>query len=142
MRGCGPWAALVLLLSCLQPAAALTQGTAQQPTERALGTAAAARDTLNRYSAALSALDANAVKKVQPSADVESLRRAFKEMRALSVTISSVRVLSADGPIVRVGCKVTQTLTPKAGSKQTTAVTRVVRVRRQEPAWVIDGFER
>jgi hypothetical protein len=41
-----------------------------------------------------------------------------------------------------VSCRVTQTLTPKAGGKQTSAVTRVLRLRRQEAVWLIDGFER
>jgi hypothetical protein len=42
----------------------------------------------------------------------------------------------------RVSCRVKQTLTPKAGSKQTTAVTRVLRLRRDADSRVIDGFER
>jgi hypothetical protein len=37
---------------------------------------------------------------------------------------------------------VNQTLTPKAGSKQTTAVTRVMRLRRQVGSWIIESFER
>jgi hypothetical protein len=37
---------------------------------------------------------------------------------------------------------VTQTLTPKAGTKKTTAVTRVIRFRRQAGGWLIDAFER
>jgi hypothetical protein len=102
----------------------------------------AIRDTLRQYSTALAHLDADAVKKVQPSIEVENLRRAFKEMRALNVTIEDVRVLAADDTMARVSCKVNQTLTPKAGSKQTTAVTRVMRMRRQVGSWIIDGFER
>jgi hypothetical protein len=102
----------------------------------------AATETLKQYSAALESLDADQVKKVHPSVDVEGLRRAFREMRELKVSIDSVRVLSTDGTTARVSCRVTQTLTPKAGSRQTTAVTRVLRLRRQEAAWLIDGFER
>ena len=100
------------------------------------------RDTLQRYSAALQSLDANAVKKVQPSLPTESLAKAFKDMRELKVTIDEVRVLSVDGATARVSCKVTQTLTPKVGSKRTNAVTRVMRLRRDADTWVIDGFER
>lgn len=100
------------------------------------------RDALQRYSAALESLDANAVKKVQPSIPVDNLAKAFKEMRELKVAINDVRVLSVDGTTARVSCRVTQTLTPKAGSKQTTAVTRVMRMRRNADVWVIDGFER
>jgi hypothetical protein len=100
------------------------------------------RDMLRRYSAALESLDANAVKKVQPSIPVENLAKAFKDMRELKVAIDEVRVLSSDASAARVSCRVTQTLTPKAGSKQTTAVTRVMRLRRNADAWVIDGFER
>jgi hypothetical protein len=102
----------------------------------------AAREALQRYSTALESLDADAVKKIQPSIDVETLKRAFREMRTLEVSIENVRVLSTEGAIVRVSCRVTQTLTPKAGSKQTTAVTRVMRLRRGEGSWVIEGFER
>jgi hypothetical protein len=100
------------------------------------------RDVLKQYAAALERLDADAVKKVQPSIEVENLRKAFREMRALNVTIDDVRVLAADATIARVSCKVNQTLTPKAGSKQTTAVTRVMRLRRQAGSWIIDSFER
>jgi hypothetical protein len=103
---------------------------------------AAVRDTLQKYSAALQSLDANAVKKVQPSIPVENLAKAFREMRELKVEIDAVRVLSMDGPILRVSCRVSQTLTPKAGSRQTTTVTRVMRLRRESNNWVIDGFER
>ena len=102
----------------------------------------AVRETLQRYSAALESLDATAVKKVQPSLPAENLAKAFKDMRTLKVTIDAVRVLSIDGTTARVSCKVTQTLTPKVGSKQTTAVTRVMRLRRTGDGWVIDSFER
>jgi len=108
------------------------------------------RDTLLRYSAALESLDANAVKKVQPSIPADNLARAFKDMRELKVAIDAVRVLSVDGTTARVSCRVAQTLTPRIGSRQTTTVTRVMRLRRVVDAsvsgsmdsWVIDGFER
>ncbi len=41
-------------------------------------------------------------------------------MRELKVAIDAVRVLSIDGTTARVSCRVTQTLTPKVGSKRTT----------------------
>jgi hypothetical protein len=63
-------------------------------------------------------------------------------MRALTVTIEEVRVLATDGTTARVSCRVTQVLTPKAGSKQTTAATRVMRLRRQAGSWNIESFER
>ena len=100
------------------------------------------RDALQRYSAALESLDANAVKKVQPSIPTDSLAKAFKDMRELKVAIDAVRVLSIDGTMARVSCRVTQTLTPRIGSRKTTAVTRVMRLRREADSWVIDGFER
>jgi hypothetical protein len=37
---------------------------------------------------------------------------------------------------------VAQTLTPKVGSRQTTEVTRVMRLRRKDNGWIIQGFER
>jgi hypothetical protein len=107
-----------------------------------VGAEAAIRDTLLRYSTALESLDATAVKKVQPSIPADNLAKAFKDMRELKVTIDEVRVLSADGTTARVSCRVTQALTPKVGSRRTTAVTRVMRLRRDATAWVIDGFER
>jgi hypothetical protein len=103
---------------------------------------AGVRDTLQRYSAALESLDATAVKKVQPSLPEETLARAFKDMRELKVAIDDVKVLSIDGTTARVSCRVMQTLTPKTGSKKTTAVTRVMRLKRGAEAWFIDGFER
>ncbi len=114
--------------------------SAQQAPQAAVE--AAAKEALQQYSAALESLDADQVKKIHPAVDVEGLRRAFREMRELKVTIDNVRVLSTEGATARVSCRVTQTLTPKAGSKQTTAVTRVLRLRRQEAVWLIDGFER
>ena len=103
---------------------------------------AGVRETLQKYSAALESLDANAVKKVQPSIPVDNLAKTFRDMRELKVNIDAVRVLSMDGVTARVSCRVRQTLTPKVGTKQTTAVTRVMRLRREADAWVIDGFER
>lgn len=100
------------------------------------------RELLRRYSMALESLDAAAVKKVQPSLPAENLAKAFRDMRELKVAIEDVRVLSSDGTMARVSCRVTQTLTPKAGSKQTTTVTRVMRLRRDADMWLIDGFER
>ena len=113
-------------------------------TTQAPSTAAEAgvRDMLQRYSAALESLDVNAVKKVQPSIPTDDLAKAFREMRELKVMIGAVRILSMDGTKARVSCHVTQTLTPKIGTKQTTAVTRVMRLRREAESWVIDGFER
>ena len=100
------------------------------------------REALRQYSSALENLDADAVKKIQPSIQVEALRKAFKEMKSLKVAIEDVRVLASDDAGARVSCRVTQTLTPKAGSKQTTTVTRVLRLRRQVGAWTIELFER
>ena len=113
-----------------------------QAQEQAAATEAGVRDALQKYSAALQSLDANAVKKVQPSVPVEILAKAFMDMRELKVEIDAVRVLSMEATTARVSCRVTQTLTPKAGSKKTTAVTRVMRLRREADAWVIDRFER
>jgi hypothetical protein len=140
------WLQLLLAISAVQgtppaspqrptaPAAPAT--TPQNPLETA------AREALQQYSTALEALDADQVKKIQPSVDAEGLRRAFRDMRELKVTIDNVKVLSTEGTIARVSCRVTQTLTPKAGIRQTTAVTRVLRLRKQEAVWLIDGFER
>ena len=134
------WLVPITLVVILTPARTLTArmdaqaGTAQAD--------AGIREVLRQYATALEHLDADAVKKVQPSIEVENLKKAFREMRALNVTIEDVRVLAADGAMARVSCKVNQTLTPKAGSKQTTAVTRVMRLRRQVGSWIIDGFER
>lgn len=74
--------------------------------------------------------------------DAERLKGAFREMRELKVSIDTIKVLSTDATTLRVSCRVTQTFIPKAGSKQNSAVTRVMRLRRQDTAWVIDGFER
>jgi hypothetical protein len=100
------------------------------------------REALQHYATALESLDADAVKKVQPSIDVEGLKRAFREMRALDVDIDNIRLLSSDQSTARVSCRVAQTLTPKAGSRQTTTVTRVLRLRREETGWIIQAFER
>jgi hypothetical protein len=114
-----------------QPAA-----QAEKPLDPAL------RDALQQYATALESLDADAVKKVQPSIDVEGLRRAFREMRSLEVDIDNIRLLSSDASTARVSCRVAQTLTPKAGSRQTTTLTRVLRLQRQDSGWVIQAFER
>jgi hypothetical protein len=100
------------------------------------------KETLQQYATAYESLNAEQVKKVWPTVDVEGLRRAFREMRELKVGIDSVKVLSIDGAVARVSCRVMQTLTPKAGNKQASSVTRVFRLRKQEAVWLIDGFER
>ncbi|MGQ0733738.1 MAG: hypothetical protein ACT4QD_08795 [Acidobacteriota bacterium] len=102
----------------------------------------ALRGVLQQYSTALASLDADAVKKVHPSVDVENLRKAFREMRTLEVAIDDVKVLSSDASIARLSCRVNQTLTPKAGTKRSTSVTRVLRLRRLDAGWVIESFER
>jgi hypothetical protein len=114
-----------------QPAA-----QAEKPLDPAL------RDAIQQYATALESLDADAVKKVQPSIDVEGLKRAFREMRSLEVDIDNIRLLSSDASSARVSCRVAQTLTPKAGSRQTTTLTRVLRLQRQDSGWVIQAFER
>ena len=124
-----------LVLSCLGS----IEVQAQQPEPSA---EPALRETLDRYVSALESLDADAVKKVQPSIDADGLKRAFGEMRSLDVEIDNIRVLSADRTSARVSCRVTQTLTPKAGSRQKSTVTRVLRLRRQDTGWVIQDFER
>ena len=147
------WVALTLAAALCGPGLALRAdglGGPERPALRTVGephmqTAAAeagVRDTLQRYSAALESLNADAVKKVQPSLPAENLAKAFKDMRELKVAIDTVRVLSVDGTTARVSCRVTQTLTPKVGSKRTNTVTRVMRLRRHADAWVIDAFER
>jgi hypothetical protein len=134
-------AAAVLLLCSVASAGARSTVSSQQPApDRPVDPAV--RDTLKQYEAALESLDADAVKKVQPTIDVDGLKRAFNEMRALNVDIDNVRLLSSDEGSARVSCRVTQTLTPKAGSRQTTTVTRVLRLRRQDSGWTIQSFER
>jgi hypothetical protein len=71
----------------------MAQGQVTQPSTAEAGV----RDALQRYSMALESLDADAVKKVQPSIQTEILAKAFKEMRELKVVIDTVRVLSIDG---------------------------------------------
>jgi hypothetical protein len=126
----------------LAPWAVLHAAVMPPAQDQAAATEASVRDALMKYSAALESLDANAVKKIQPSIPVESLAKAFMDMRELKVEIDTVRVLSMERTTARVSCRVTQTLTPKVGSRKTTAVTRVMRLRRESDAWVIDRFER
>lgn len=140
-------AAIILLLTrpsasaaAQQPAPAPAPAPAAAPGEKPIDPAL--RDALQQYATALESLDADAVKKVQPSIDADGLKRAFREMRALDVDIDNVRLLSSDQTSARVSCRVIQTLTPKAGSRQTSTVTRVLLLRRQEAAWIIQAFER
>jgi hypothetical protein len=113
-----------------------SSSTSDKPVDPAL------RDVLQQYATALESLDADAVKKVQPSIDLEGLKRAFREMRALEVDIDNIKLLSSDQTTARISCRVAQTLTPKAGSRQTTTITRVLRLRRQDNGWIIQAFER
>lgn len=136
-RTCG----LVVAIGLMTFAAAARPG-AGQGTSPDKAVDPAVRELLQQYASALESLDADAVKKVQPSIDVEGLKRAFREMRALEVEIDNVRLLSGDGATARVSCRVAQTLTPKAGSRQTTTVTRVLRLKREGTGWIIQAFER
>jgi hypothetical protein len=134
-------AVLVLLCWCGAPDPAAAADSRQAPAaDKPVDPAL--RDVLQQYATALESLDADAVKKVQPSIDLEGLKRAFREMRSLDVDIDNVKLLSSDQTSARISCRVSQTLTPKAGSRQTTTVTRVLRLRRQDAGWVIQAFER
>jgi hypothetical protein len=104
---------------------------------------AAVTGALQQYAAAYESMDANNVKKIWPNVDVDSLKRAFGDMRSLKVTIDTVRVLEVEGATARVSFRVTQEVTFKAGARpKPITVIRVARLRRQEAVWVIDGFER
>jgi hypothetical protein len=141
----GPrWALLALACAASVTVGAGAPHAASGPPQHAADRSAdtGVRELLQQYSTALESLDAEAVKKVQPAIDLGSLKKAFDEMRALDVDIEDVKVLSGDARVARVSCRVTQTLTPKAGSKRTTTVTRVIRMRRADEGWVIDAFER
>ena len=145
--GNGPLLAICMWL-CLQVSSGVLASQATAPQQPAAPAApqtpldTAVRDALQQYSAALESLNADQVKKIHPSVDSEGLKRAFREMRELKVTIDTIKVLSTEGSTARVSCRVTQVLTPRAGTKQNNTVTRVMRLRRQDGAWVIDGFER
>jgi hypothetical protein len=127
------FAIVPLLLAVL-----LGSASAQAPDQRI----ADARDVLDKYSSALQSLDAAAVKKVQPTINADNLAKAFRSMRELKVEITDIKVLSFEAGTMRVSCRVTQTLTPRAGARQTSAVMRVIRLRRDANVWVIDAFER
>lgn len=104
---------------------------------------AAAKELFQEYAAAYEALNADRVKKIQPSMDLALLRSAFRDFREMKLSIDNIKVLTVDGPIARVSIRVTQVVTPKAGAKPNPEVnTRVVRLKRQEAVWLIDGFER
>jgi hypothetical protein len=100
------------------------------------------QETLKQYATAFQHLDAAGVKRVHPAANEASLQSAFREMRALDVSIDDIQVLSQDSTATRVSCRVRQTLIPKAGSRKSIEVNRVIRLRRQNNGWVIDAFER
>ena len=133
---------IVLAAACLTAATLFAGPRLSAQASPAAGLEAAVKEALQQYSTALESLDADAVKKVQPSIDVASLKKAFGDMKTLEVEIDTIKVLTSEAAAARVSCRVTQVLTPKAGSKRTTAVTRVMRLRRQDAAWVIDAFER
>jgi hypothetical protein len=134
--------ASVLVWLCAVCPLGLAATRTQQPAAADKPVDPAVRDVLQQYATALESLDADAVKKVQPSIDLEGLRRAFREMRSLEVDIDNIKLLSSDQNTARVSCRVAQTLTPRAGSRQTTTVTRVLRLRKQDSGWVIQAFER
>jgi hypothetical protein len=134
------WVVIIALLFCGGPAGSWLRDVQQASPDRPVDPAV--RDALQQYASALESLDADAVKKVQPSIDVTGLKRAFREMRSLEVDIDNIKLLSSDPTSARVSCRIAQTLTPKAGSRQTTTVTRVLRLTRHETGWIIQGFER
>jgi hypothetical protein len=141
----GVWAAALLLslpLRAQVPPAKPTPPSAPPPPPAQSPIEGPIREALQQYAAAMESLDADQVRKTYPSVDVEGLRRALRDMRELKVTIDSVKVLSVEGPVARVSFRVNQIAIPKAGRKETSTVTRVFRLRKQEAVWVIDGYER
>ena len=79
-----------------QARAAVRAAALRAPAQSAASTAPV-KETLQQYSARMESLDADQVKKIYPTVDVEGLRRAFRDMRELKVSIDAVRVLSIDG---------------------------------------------
>jgi hypothetical protein len=134
--------ALLLSSAPAQTAAQSTAATQPSDAPPASGLKADVTALLEQYTLALESLDADAVKKVQPSVDANSLKNAFRQMRSLEVEIDTIDVLSATNTTARVSCRVKQTLEPRAGSKQATTVTRVLRLRRPQSTWIIEAFER
>jgi len=131
------------VLRAQTPAPAARPAPAPAPSPQLAQVEAAAKELFQEYAAAYEALDADRVKKIQPSMDLALLRRAFRDLREMKLSIDNIKVLTVDGPTARVSIRVSQVVTPKAGAKQNPeVVTRVVRLKRQEAVWLIDGFER
>jgi hypothetical protein len=140
---CTLGAAILLALGCMPATPWLAEASAQgAQSGDQLAVKAAATELLEQYTLALESLDADAVKKVQPSVDTNQLKNAFRQMRSLEVEIDTIEVLTVTANTARVSCRVKQTLEPRAGSKQTTTVTRVLRLRKPQASWIIEAFER
>ena len=77
---------------------------------------ASVRETLSRYGAAYSRLDASAARAVWPSVDVRALGRAFSELRSQRVTLADCDI-AVDGARAKAACRGAATYVPRAGDQ-------------------------
>ena len=73
-------------------------------------------ETLSRYGAAYSRLDASAARAVWPSVDVRALGRAFSELRSQRVTLADCDI-AVDGARAKAACRGAATYVPRAGDQ-------------------------
>jgi hypothetical protein len=78
------------------------------------GDTASVRETLSRYGAAYSRLDAAAARAVWPSVDARALGQAFADLRSQRVTFDTCDI-AVDGPRARAACRGAMTYVPRAG---------------------------
>ena len=97
---------------------------------------AAVRATLRAYERAYSSLDAQAVKRIFPNVNADALGRAFAQLREQSVVIRNERV-KVTGTTATVSGTVTQSFTPRVGSRGQTSVDAQFQLQKTEAGWII-----
>jgi ketosteroid isomerase-like protein len=96
----------------------------------------AIRNVLQAYADAYSRLDANAVRRVFPSANEQALRQAFSGMKSFQVQIQDAQI-NVSGSTATVTCTWASTFSGTVGGVQRASPKITLRLQKTGDSWVI-----
>jgi serine/threonine protein kinase len=98
---------------------------------------AAVMATLREYAAAQESLSVDAVRRVYPTINAETLARSFRALSSQHVEIVGGAQITIDGTNAIVRCQVRLAFTPKVGQGRTETQTAVFRLQKTGDRWII-----
>lgn len=98
------------------------------------------REALRRYEAAYESLDAQGVKRILPSVNVQELAKAFAAYKAYDMTVE-VGQIDVQGLTARATCVVKRSFTPKVGRGASLTAKSVFRLEKVGGDWIVAGID-